>query len=1117
MSGRRVLVIGSQCNALQRLSFLPEVAARFHALMMAPGPGECLGAEVGDPPGLLLDPTVAQAKAAIMAAYDAAANAGDILILAYIGHGKFALNDFFLMPTDAANPPNSEGAIHLAQIIKHRPLNRLKGLVVLLDTCDSGAGAWDAVEYWVRSLEGQLPFEALTATDDGSTANAWFTKSLIQLLEQGDSDAPNRLRCENARAWVREAYPQLAPQLSAHNTGEFLYLGRNITKDPGNVFWKDSPGRTLILEQTHNLQPTAELQAIVEASKAHSIVVVTGDAGVGKSTLAAALVRPELTGGIVPNGFSHAIALLNVNTNLRSLAVDLKRQLERSVSALVEGVAEFERRVAYQERSQLDLVALMVLKPMEHLPNAPEVRIVIDAFNQLPDSLRTQVRDSLAHCPPHVRLVITSRESTPDCPIGYRVTVDRADRRVVADYLESRHIPRDCHEAVLDRADDNWLIARLLADALHNNPDLDLERLPNTVVGAYELLLNQAGASEGWTTRFATVLGPLAAAGSGPVLPLRLLVYACSWLGGPSADDDVLAILRDLRGLVTRRDVESPDEHAGLFHPTFAEYLFSEEAAAAGFSIDPIATHKSLTEAIRALAPLSGHKRDDPLYRYAFIHEAEHLWVAGQVEEAVLCLNARKSNTPRENLDLLRWWLPSIGEVLGEDHPATLMTRNTFASWTGQAGYAREALHLFTALLADCERVLGPDHPDTLTIRNNIAVWTDQSGDAAKALRLDQLLLADRVRVLGVDHPHTLMSRSHVASLTGKVGNPHEALRLFKALLSDRHRILGVDHPDTLLTRNNIAHWTGITGNPHQALHLFTSLLPDQQSILGADHPETLRTLRNIAHWTGETGDVRKAVRLHLLLLHDHYRVLGKEHPYSMRARNNLAHWTRMRGDFQRALCLSAALLRHQERLLGASHPDTLVLRNNVAELTGMVGNAQEALRLLVMLLPELKRVLGENHPDTLTTRNNIAGWTGNTGDAQEALWLFTALLPDRERVLGRDHPDTLTTRANIAFWTGQTGDAREALRLFKALLPDQERVLGRDHPDTLTILESMGIWSFRNGDPVGGCRYLREGFARAESRFGTEHPVTRRFQNSIQTFGCGEPGPDAPLRPRLG
>ena len=201
MSGRRVLVIGSQCKKLDPLSFLPEVAVRFQTLMTDPGPGECLGAEVGDPPGLLLDPTVAEAKAAIKAAYDAAARGGETLILAYIGHGEFVLGDFFLMPTDAASPPNPDDAIHLAQIIKHRPAHP-DGLIVLLDTCYSGTGAWDAVEYWVRSLEGRLRFEVLTATNDKPTANAWFTRSLIRLLERGDPAAPDQLRCEDARNWV---------------------------------------------------------------------------------------------------------------------------------------------------------------------------------------------------------------------------------------------------------------------------------------------------------------------------------------------------------------------------------------------------------------------------------------------------------------------------------------------------------------------------------------------------------------------------------------------------------------------------------------------------------------------------------------------------------------------------------------------------------------------------------------------------------------------------------------------------------------------------------------------------------------------------------------------------
>ena len=185
---RRILVIGSQCNNLNHLSFLPDVAVRFHALMMAPGPGECppagRSANRQDSSSTRL---FSQAKAAIKTAYDSAARNGDTLILAYIGHAEFVRQDFYLMPTDAADPPNSEDAIHLAQFISDRPAHPREGLIVLLDTSYAGAGAWDAAEYWVRSMEGRLRFEVLTATDDRPTANAWFTRPLDPIARAGRS------------------------------------------------------------------------------------------------------------------------------------------------------------------------------------------------------------------------------------------------------------------------------------------------------------------------------------------------------------------------------------------------------------------------------------------------------------------------------------------------------------------------------------------------------------------------------------------------------------------------------------------------------------------------------------------------------------------------------------------------------------------------------------------------------------------------------------------------------------------------------------------------------------------------------------------------------------------
>ena len=97
----------------------------------------------------------------------------------------------------------------------------------------------------------------------------------------------------DARDWVLKSCPQLVPQLAAHNPGRHFHLGRNNAKVPGDVYWKDSYGREQVLKQTEYYQTTADLPRVVEASTAHRCVIVTGEAGVGKSTLAAASPDPN--------------------------------------------------------------------------------------------------------------------------------------------------------------------------------------------------------------------------------------------------------------------------------------------------------------------------------------------------------------------------------------------------------------------------------------------------------------------------------------------------------------------------------------------------------------------------------------------------------------------------------------------------------------------------------------------------------------------------------------------------------------------------------------------------------------------------------------------------------
>jgi flagellar biosynthesis regulator FlbT len=968
MGGRNLLVIGSQCRNLPKLSFLPDVAAKLYEAMTDPERGACQPAL--DPSGLVIDPTVAEAKTAIRTAFEQAAHDEATLLLAVIGHGEQVTEDgdFYLLPIDAEVPPADDTALNLVNHVKGlRRQHETDGLVVLVDTCYSGTGAVAAGKAWPSMSLGEFRFEFLTATADRPAFDGCFSKSLVHWAQVGMSGTLGDLRCEAVRIALADRCPNQRAQHVSYQSDPGLFLAHNLAPDVVANPVASTPAAGNAERLTAWFQPTRDLERVVEFSQRYPLVAVVGDAGAGKSAIAAALIRPEVAPGMVPPRFAQAVVFAAESSTPTQVAMDLSGQLRRSVPGFTELGRAFERAASEEEWNGLDALHRQVVGPLTLHEGGP-VRIVIDAMDQLPEDSSALVRAAVtALAELGARIVLTAR---PDGWLPERteqLQIRAADDAAVRAYLESRGIGGDAAREISALASGNWLVVSLLAD-LVSAPAFDVSGLSASWGSIYDAALSSIGAddSEAWQTQYRPILTVLTATGTGPVLPMPLLRLASEKLGGPSRIGSVRDSLVRLRRFVVRGRPGTEDEQLGLFHATLHDYL---SAGRARYATDVRRGHGAIHEAIDELAPMAEHDPADPLHRYAAQMEPEHLWAIGEYPGVISSLAARKSVIPAENLRRWTSWEERFATQVGEALPETLTARNNIALWTGESGDAREALRLSRELLPDQERVLGPDHPDTLKTRHDIALWTGRVGDDREALRLSRELLPDQERVLGPDHPDTLKTRHDIAFWTGDSSDPCEGLRLSGELLPDQERVLGPDHPDTLTTRSNIALWSRLSGDAREALRLSRELLPDQERVLGPDHPETLRARHNIAFWTAETGDAGEALRLFWELLPD------------------------------------------QERVLGPDHPGTLTTRSSIAFWTGRAGVAGEALRLSRELLPHQERVLGPEVPDTLKTRHDIAVWTAETGDAGEALRLFQELLPDQERVLGPDHPGTLTTR----------------------------------------------------------------------------------------------------------
>ena len=253
-----------------------------------------------------------------------------------------------------------------------------------------------------------------------------------------------------------------------------------------------------------------------------------------------------------------------------------------------------------------------------------------------------------------------------DCATAY---LSPASPEEVAQYLERRAIVQARRDEVITIAEGNWLVARVLADLMSEDPGAEIHAGQPALRDAYEELLSRCGADDNNYTR--SVLSVLAAAGAGPLLPLRLLCAASGKLGGPATEAGIRDELSRLRGLVVRGSAGTEREHAGLFHDTLAAHIASHAPQ------HVLAAHQALADCIRSLAPpdMSQAGISDPIQRYAFEREAEHLWALGDTDATLRCLSERKAAVPRDNQRRWRFWGPRIESHLGADHPGTLTTR----------------------------------------------------------------------------------------------------------------------------------------------------------------------------------------------------------------------------------------------------------------------------------------------------------------------------------------------------------------------------------------------------------------------------------------------------------
>ncbi|KFU80115.1 Forkhead associated (FHA) domain, binds pSer, pThr, pTyr [Amycolatopsis lurida] len=291
------------------------------------------------------------------------------------------------------------------------------------------------------------------------------------------------------------------------------------------------------------------------------------------------------------------------------------------------------------------------------------------------------------------------------------------------------------------------------------------------------------------------------AATRGPI-PISILTAASAAAGGPDRRVHVRDFLAGLGDSVSRT-------RAGLADETV---LWTSDAPA--LSPDTVTRlHARLAAATSEVALVAGDDEPTLEQGYAVANEAEHFWLAGLREDALVALERRASHIPVENRERWAAWAKRAERELGETDRMTLRCKARHATWTGKAGDAAAALARFEELLPIATATLSSGDEEVLSIRHNVGYLRMELGRFEESRAAFEALVRDATHALGAGHRETLHARHLLAVATGKTGKGEEALRLSRELLPQAKQALG-DDEIVGHVRHNIAFWSAEIEQP---------------------------------------------------------------------------------------------------------------------------------------------------------------------------------------------------------------------------------------------------------------------------------------------------------------
>jgi len=449
----------------------------------------------------------------------------------------------------------------------------------------------------------------------------------------------------------------------------------------------------------------------------------------------------------------------------------------------------------------------------------------------------------------------------------------------------------------------------------------------------------------------------------------------------------------------------------------------------------------------------------------------------------------------RELLDSAAMRIDS--ELADQPTVAASLHHTIGATYASLALYPLAARHLESALRLRRGQ-LGDLHPDTLISRNTWNALLMDRGDHKEAEPLLQPALTDCRNELGTDHPETLRAQYILGRFYCDQAQLAPAESILRENLAARRRVLGAAHVETLQTMNGLATLLKLKGRIPDAVGVLREALALVENSAGSDSHAALAASGNLALMLSKLDQLEEAETLTLATLDRARNILGEKHTTTVSMINNLASIYHTQGRMVEAEPLYLQAWELMRTMLGDRHEETLTAANNYARVIDDMGRPLEVESLMRTIMETYAQEKGPEHPSTLIAVNNFANMLERTGRLPEAEPLYRRVLETRRRNLGDEHPDTILSMNNLAMLLLTQKQFAEAESLTRSSAFLSEKVHGPDSVDLAIKLNNLSSLLVATNRAAEALPHMERSLAILTGKLPAKHWAIGGFRGNL-------------------